>query len=76
MAGNAEQYELDELRFHWGGAYLILQLGPDVWVAQRRDNHATLRAESPDALRTRIREDSAAHPVSRTVPSQRLRPEG
>ena len=35
--------DLDELRWHYGEAYLIHYLpGPGRWVAQRRDSHATL----------------------------------
>lgn len=36
---------LGELRHHWGSAYAISHPGPDTWVAQRRDDHATLCAE-------------------------------
>jgi hypothetical protein len=77
---------LDELRWHWGGAYLISFFEPDVWVAQRRDNRATLRADSPADLRDLIYEDYTANPVSRQVapgsddrpqaPSCRFLPEG
>ncbi len=74
MAGNTEQVELGELRWHWGDAYLIEYFGGEKWVAQRRDSHATLGADSPAKLLARIREDYAAHPVSRTsAPRQRQR---
>jgi hypothetical protein len=58
---------LDELRWHWGGAYLISFYEPDNWVAQRRDNRDTLRAESPADLRDLIVADYSANPVSRSV---------
>ena len=76
---------LDELRWHWGDAYLISFSGPDVWLAQRRDNRETLRADNPADLREKIVADYAAHPVSRQVapgadcpetPSCRFRPGG
>ena len=47
---------LDALRWHWGGAYLISFFEPDVWVAQRRDNRETLRADNPEDLRDLIAE--------------------
>jgi len=59
--------DLDDLRWHWGEAYLIHHLGPDVWVAQRRDSRETLGAEDPETLRERIKADYAAHPVSRQI---------
>jgi len=76
--------DLDDLRWHWGDAYLIHHLGPDTWVAQRRDSRQTLGAEDAETLRERIKADYAAHPVSRQVagpgrletPSCRVLPEG
>jgi hypothetical protein len=59
-------YWLDELRYHWGEAYLIHHLGPDIWVAQRRDSRATIGAKTPERLRERIQADYAARPVPRT----------
>jgi hypothetical protein len=57
---------LADLRFHWGGAYLIEHLGPDVWVAQRRDkSRGTLGAKTPAGLLVKIRDDYAAQPVPR-----------
>lgn len=75
---------LDELRWHWGDAYLISFFEPDAWMAQRRDNHKTLRADNPVNLRELITADYAAAPVSRQVadptrreiPSCRFLPEG
>jgi hypothetical protein len=75
--------DLDDLRWHWGEAYLIHHLGPDVWVAQRRDSRQTMGAEDPETLRVRIKADYAARPVSRQVagavrpqaPGCRFRPE-
>jgi hypothetical protein len=59
---------LDELRWHWGEAYLIHYLsGPDRWVAQRRDSHATMSAENADGLLVLIRADYNARPVSRRI---------
>jgi hypothetical protein len=55
---------LDDLRFHWGSPYLIEYLGHHTWVAQRRDDHATLGADNPEALRDKIRADYLKHPVS------------
>jgi len=77
--------QLDDLRWHYGEAYLIHYLsGPGRWVAQRRDSHATMGAEGPDELRDLITADYAAHPVSRRIagadrpqtPSCRFLPEG
>jgi len=58
---------LDELRWHWGDAYLITYLGEWRWVAQRRDDRSTLRAESPHELRELIVADYTARPVSRQI---------
>jgi hypothetical protein len=59
--------DLAELRFHWDTAYEIYHPEPDVWVAVRRDNRETLRADTPDALRDKIVSDYFAHPVSRRL---------
>jgi len=76
---------LDELRWHWGDAYLISFFEPDNWMAQRRDNRETLSADNPVDLREKIVTDYTAHPVSRSVapgadrpetPSCRFLPEG
>jgi hypothetical protein len=56
---------LADLRHHWGDAYVIAQTGPGVWLAQRRDNRAVLRAESVDELGRAIRADYQARPVPR-----------
>ena len=58
---------LDDLRWHWGDAYLIHCLGLGTWVAQRRDSHATIGAEGPDELRDKIVADYNAHVVSRSA---------
>ena len=67
--------DLDGLRFHWGEAYLIDYLhqkdGGVRWVAQRRDSHATVSAETPDALLLAIREDYDREPVPRSPLRQR-----
>jgi hypothetical protein len=75
---------LDDLRWHWGDAYLIHCFGLGTWVAQRRDSHATMGAKGPDELRDKIAADYRAHPVSRRTagsgrpetPGCRFRPEG
>ncbi len=67
--------DLASLRYHWGSAYLIEHPEPDVWIAVRRDDHATLRADSPEALREKIVADYTAHPVSRSVAPGTDRPE-
>jgi hypothetical protein len=66
---------LDDLRYHWGEAYLIDYLGGR-FVAQRRDSHATMSADSPAELLELIREDYRQHPVSRDPRPCRLLPEG
>jgi len=76
--------DLDELRWHWGDAYLICCFGLGRWVAQRRDSHATIGAEGPDELRDLIAADYAERPVSRRIaeadrpqaPSCQFLPEG
>ncbi len=75
---------LDELRWHWGDAYLISFYEPDKWVAQRRDSRDTLTADNPADLRDRITADYTARPVPRQlagvdrpeIPSCRFLPEG
>jgi len=67
--------DLAELRHHYGEAYLISHPEPDVWLAQRKDNRETLRAESPGELLDLIRTDYAAHPVSRRIAGADDRPE-
>lgn len=59
--------DLDDLRWHWGDAYLIHCFGLGRWVAQRRDSHGTMSAEGPEELRSLITADYAAHPVSRAT---------
>jgi hypothetical protein len=68
MVGDCER-PIDDLRWHWGDAYLIHCFGPGQWVAQRRDSHATMSAEGPEELRTLIVADYTAHPVSRATDS-------
>jgi len=75
--------QLDDLRWHYGEAYLIDCLSGR-WIAQRRDSHATMSADGPDGLLERIREDYRRHPVSRRTAGAdrpqsldcRFRPEG
>ena len=59
--------DLAELKHHYGSAYLISHPEPDVWLAQRRDDRTVLRAESAAGLLEKIRDDYAAHPVSRRI---------
>ena len=60
------QDRLDDLRFHWGSAYRVSYLpGHDLWIAQRADDGATLRADSADRLRDLIVADYTARPVPR-----------
>jgi hypothetical protein len=84
VVGDCEE-PLDELRWHWGEAYLIHYFETaDKWVAQRRDSHATISADGPVSLLDLIRVDYAAHPVSRRIAGAdrphpldcRFRPEG
>ncbi len=60
--------DLDDLRWHWGDAYNIGHLGPDLWLAQRRDNRKMIRADDPVNLLELIRADYAERPVSRRLP--------
>ena len=59
-----EPASLDDLRWHFGEAYLIEQ-ADGRWIAQRKDSHATMSAGSPDQLLGLIRADYTAHPVPR-----------
>jgi hypothetical protein len=56
---------LNDLRFHWGSAYIINRLGLDWWTAERRDTHETLCADSPLGLRDKIIADYTARKVPR-----------
>jgi hypothetical protein len=58
---------LNALKWHWGSAYVIAHPAADAWIAQRRDDHATLRAEDPAELRDKILGDYFANPVPRSV---------
>ena len=66
---------LDDLRWHYGEAYLIELIGGR-WIAQRRDSHATMSADSPDQLLGLIRADYAARPVPRDPHPGRTLSEG
>jgi hypothetical protein len=59
---------LEALQWHWGDAYLIANPEPGVWVAARRDDHATLRGETPEVLRDKIIADYTARHVPRDPP--------
>jgi hypothetical protein len=67
--------DLDDLRWHYGEAYLIELIG-ERWIAQRRDSHGTMSAGNPDQLLGLIRADYATHPVPRDPRPCRFRPEG
>jgi hypothetical protein len=55
-----------DLKWHWGGAYNIHYFArPGLWLAQRRDDHTTVKAEDPEQLRRLIRADYAARRVPR-----------
>ena len=60
-----DEEELADLEYHWGEAYNIAYLGPETWVAQRRDSHSTVGAKTPDGLLERIRQDYLDRPVPR-----------
>jgi hypothetical protein len=65
MASDQDERDLDDLRFHWGGAYNVQHLG-DTWLAQRKDkSRAVLSARTPAELLEKIRADYAARPVPR-----------
>jgi hypothetical protein len=59
-----DERDLDELRWHWDGAYLIHRLGAR-WVAQRRDSRESFSAASADGLRELIIADYNNRPVPR-----------
>ena len=61
----SDEHDLDELRHHWGEAYLIHRFG-DRWVAQRRDkSRQSISADSAAGLTELIRADYADRPVPR-----------
>jgi hypothetical protein len=57
--------ELEDLRWHWGGAYDISE-GSGAWRAVRADNQVALVAASAGELHDLIRADYAARPVPRS----------
>jgi hypothetical protein len=61
---------LGALRWHWGSAYIINCLAAGRWIAERRDTHETLRADTPLGLRDKIIADYTARPVTRDLPGQ------
>jgi len=56
--------ELEDLRWHWGGAYEITE-GSGAWRAVRADNQVALVAGSAAELRALIADDYARRPVPR-----------
>lgn len=59
--------DLDDFRWHWGEAYIFTNPRPDLWLAERRDDHATMRAATAPELLDKIRADYLRHPVSRRI---------
>ena len=59
-----DEHDLDELRWHWGEAYLVHHLGGR-WVAQRRDSRETISAGTAAGLLDKIQADYRARPVAR-----------
>lgn len=84
--GRVGDYDLDlaSLQHHWGSAYIVAHPGADTWIAERRDDHQTLRAEAAAELLDLIRADYASRPVARRIEGAdrphaldcRFRPEG
>ena len=56
---------LAELQDHYGSAYRLSHPEPDTWLAMRRDDHETLKAQTPFELFDLIRQDYAQRPVPR-----------
>jgi hypothetical protein len=65
MADDLAVDPLGALQWHWGEAYIITSPEPDVWIAERRDTHETLREGNPFTLRDKILADYLACPVDR-----------
>jgi hypothetical protein len=55
---------LNDLKHHWGSAYLIEFLGGR-FVAQRRDSRESFSDPTPDGLLAKIRQDYQSRPVPR-----------
>jgi hypothetical protein len=56
--------DLQDLRHHWGSAYVITYHRRQ-WLAARHDTREALTADSADELRQKIRADYHEHPVPR-----------
>ncbi len=65
MSANECDQPLEALRWHWGSAYIVSNPEIGVWVAQRRDDRETLRADTPMGLRDKIIENYCARGVPR-----------
>lgn len=65
-----DESQLESLSWHWEGAYAISRPEPGVWLAQRLDTRATLRAGSAAELRDAIKDDYTARPVPREAEPQ------
>jgi hypothetical protein len=64
LLGQPCRIPIESLTWNWGEAYVI-SYADGLWLAQRRDNRETLRADDPEALRDAIIKDYAARPVRR-----------
>ncbi|MBV9379718.1 MAG: hypothetical protein JOY82_16505 [Streptosporangiaceae bacterium] len=53
------------LDFNWGGAYILSHDG--CYLAERRDDHTVLKADTSDELETLISKDYRVRPVPRDV---------
>jgi len=54
---------LTELQDHYGSAYRLSHPEPDTWLAMRRDDHETLKAQTPFELFDLLRQDHPQRPV-------------
>ena len=61
----SHERDLESLTWNWGEAYRISRTPDGTWLAQRRDDNATLRADDLEALHDVIIKDYSARPVRR-----------
>lgn len=57
--------ELEDLRFHWGSAYLLQCPRMGLWIAYRRDDMTMIEAPDPERLLELVRGNYLANPVPR-----------
>lgn len=62
--GVFDALDLEDLRHHWRGAYVI-NGSNERWVATRTDDGVSLLASSAEELREKIRRDYERKPVPR-----------